>query len=154
MRFPAPMRPARSTPSQSLRPLAAFELAKGCGALLAVLVSHVQWNLAVNTTGVLAAIAHWARSAHGPLTWTFLAYAGMRMVEGAGLWAGYRWARWLSIAGYASAIPLELWQLLAAPRWWTLPVLGINVGVVVLLVLLQRARARHPSGAPKAASSS
>jgi len=127
---------ARSTPPPHLRLLAALELSKGGSALLAVLLLSLPWELTgMPAQGPLAAFARWVRTPHATLAWTLAGYATMRLIEGTGLWAGYRWARWLNIAGYASAIPLEVWHLFAEPRWWTGPLLALNVGVVAVLVV-------------------
>jgi uncharacterized membrane protein (DUF2068 family) len=43
--------------------------------------------------------------------WVTLAYIGLVLVEGIGLWMRKRWAEWLVVVAGAGLIPVELWEL-------------------------------------------
>lgn len=72
-----------------------------------------------------------------------LLYVAIRAVEGAGLWLGRAWARWLGIASCLAYLVIETWHVLVAPGW-------IGAGaIVVTLVLLALL---WPPSAPQSAS--
>ena len=64
-----------------------------------------------------------------------LAYAGLFTIEGLGLWHQRRWAEWLTVIASASLVPLELWELLRAPRVSILLVLAANIAIVSYLIV-------------------
>ena len=70
-----------------------------------------------------------------------LAYAGLFVVEGIGLWLRRHWGEWLVVIATASLIPLEIRELIVRP--------GINMFIVmignlaILLYLVQRLRVEH-----------
>lgn len=69
-------------------------------------------------------------------------YAGLFVVEGAGLWGRRVWAEYLTIVATSLLIPFEVFELLkraTAPR---LLALGINLLVVAYLAVRARRRIR------------
>lgn len=70
-----------------------------------------------------------------------LAYAGLFVVEGIGLWRRRHWGEWLVVIATASLVPLEVRELIVRP--------GINMALVllanlaILLYLAHLLRASH-----------
>jgi uncharacterized membrane protein (DUF2068 family) len=61
-------------------------------------------------------------------------YAGLRTIEGVGLWLGRRWAEYLTVVATASFLPIEMLELV---RQLTVPrgtALMLNLLVVVYLI--------------------
>lgn len=73
-------------------------------------------------------------------------YAGLFAVEGVGLWKGRHWAEWLTVVATSSLIPIELYELVRAPRLNALLVLALNVLILAYLIW----RLRRPNGSPRA----
>lgn len=68
-------------------------------------------------------------------------YAGMRLVEGWGLWRHRAWASWLGVIGAAAYLPFEIYALWQHPDWMTWGVFLLNL--VIVLVLARDLRRRH-----------
>ena len=68
------------------------------------------------------------------------AYAGIFLVEGAGLIARKRWAEWLTVIVTASFIPLEIYQLAKHGGAGKILTLAINVAIVAYLAVRLRKR--------------
>jgi uncharacterized membrane protein (DUF2068 family) len=67
-----------------------------------------------------------------------LLYAGIRFVEGAGLWLEKEWAEWFALITGAFYIPFEVYQLIHRPnafKWW---ILVVNLLIVAYLAWLLR----------------
>jgi uncharacterized membrane protein (DUF2068 family) len=120
--------------------LAAWEAAKGCFALVAVITAAVGvWQWPANALLAATSMNHAARTPWHLLLWGVAGYAALRFVEAGGLWRGRSWARWLSIAGNAAYIPLELWELAHGANWWMGAVLAMNVVAVAMVLAMQPA---------------
>jgi uncharacterized membrane protein (DUF2068 family) len=67
-------------------------------------------------------------------------YAAIRLVEAWGLYFEKAWAEVMAAAGGAIYIPIELLGLARSPSWHGAVLLGVNIGVVALMLraLLQR----------------
>ena len=63
-----------------------------------------------------------------------LAYGIVQIVEGVGLWGGWRWAEYLATIATSLFIPLEIYELMHKPTALKAMALVINVLVVIYLV--------------------
>ena len=63
-----------------------------------------------------------------------LAYGVVQVVEGVGLWGGWRWAEYLAVVATSAFIPLEVYELVEGPTPLKLSALVVNVLVVIYLV--------------------
>jgi uncharacterized membrane protein (DUF2068 family) len=80
---------------------------------------------------------HFGTLSHQQIGWAAaasFAYAGVFLVEGAGLIARKRWAEWLTVVVTASFIPLEIWHLVHHTSWTRGAVLAGNVAILVYLL--------------------
>ena len=77
-----------------------------------------------------------------------LAYGGIEIVEGVGLWLDQRWAEYLTVIVTMLLIPFEIYELGNHPTVWKAGGIVVNVAIVVYLgrLLRQRVRAERPSG--------
>lgn len=62
-----------------------------------------------------------------------LVYAGMRLLEGWGLWWHRAWASWLGVIGAAAYLPFEIYALWHHPDWMTWGVFLLNLLIVLVL---------------------
>jgi uncharacterized membrane protein (DUF2068 family) len=72
-----------------------------------------------------------------------IAYTGVALLEGVGLWMRRAWAEWLTVIFTSSLVPFELWELLHRPPGHRLAItatLFLNVVIVVYLVWLIRSK--------------
>jgi hypothetical protein len=123
--------------------LAAWEAAKGCIVLAAVVLAGAGlWQWPAHALGAVAFLNHWPRTPSGLLLWAAAGYSALRFVEAAGLWQERSWARWFSIAGNAAYIPVELWELAHGANWPMAAALALNVVAVGTVLAMQPA----PSG--------
>jgi uncharacterized membrane protein (DUF2068 family) len=76
-------------------------------------------------------------------------YATIRLVEAWGLYFEKAWAEVMAAAGGAIYIPIELLGLSRSPSWHGAVLLGVNIGVVALMLraLLQRRAATRRTAA-------
>jgi uncharacterized membrane protein (DUF2068 family) len=63
-----------------------------------------------------------------------LAYGIVQIVEGVGLWGGWRWAEYLATIATSLFIPLEIYELVHKPTALKAMALVVNVIVVIYLV--------------------
>lgn len=63
-----------------------------------------------------------------------LAYGVLQVIEGVGLWGGWRWAEYLAVVATSAFIPLEIYELVNEPTALKLSALVVNVVVVIYLV--------------------
>jgi uncharacterized membrane protein (DUF2068 family) len=62
------------------------------------------------------------------------AYGALQVVEGIGLWGGWRWAEYLAVIVTSAFIPLEVYELVEKPTVLKALALVLNVCVVVYLL--------------------
>ena len=77
-----------------------------------------------------------------------LAYGGIEIVEGVGLWLDQLWAEYLTVAVTTLLIPFEVYELVSHPTAWKAGGILVNVAIVVYLgrLLRQRVRAQRAAG--------
>ncbi len=63
-----------------------------------------------------------------------LAYAGMLLVEGLGLWLEFSWAAYLTVASTALLLPLEIYELVERVSPLRIALLLLNVAIVGYLI--------------------
>lgn len=63
-----------------------------------------------------------------------LAYGAVQIVEGVGLWGGWRWAEYLAAVATSAFVPLEIHEIMLDPTPLKVVFLVVNVIVVVYLV--------------------
>ena len=76
-----------------------------------------------------------------------LAYGGLELVEGGGLFLRKRWAEWLTVVTTTLLIPLELYELVRKPS----ALKGAGLIVNILIVLYDLASRGRPARSPPAA---
>ena len=67
-----------------------------------------------------------------------LAYGGLELVEGIGLWLAKRWAEYLTVVATAVFLPYEVYELTRSVSVPKVIVIVINIAAVVYLVLAKR----------------
>jgi uncharacterized membrane protein (DUF2068 family) len=65
-------------------------------------------------------------------------YAGLLLIEGAGLFLQKRWAKYFSVIITASFIPLEVWELMKKFSPAKTVVIAANMAIVLYLVVKLR----------------
>jgi uncharacterized membrane protein (DUF2068 family) len=80
-----------------------------------------------------------------------LAYGGIEIVEGVGLWFDQLWAEYLTVIVTTLLIPFELYELASHPTVWKAGGIAVNLVIVAYLGRLLRQRVR--SGRPQPAES-
>ena len=75
------------------------------------------------------------------------AYAGLRLVEGVGLWLGKRWAEYLTIIATASFLPFEIVAIVHEPSPLRIGTLVVNTIVVIYLAVNLVRKGRPDSSA-------
>jgi uncharacterized membrane protein (DUF2068 family) len=70
-----------------------------------------------------------------------LAYGGLELVEGGGLFLRKRWAEWLTVVATTLLIPLELYELVRKPS--ALKGAGLIVNILIVLYLVRVVRRRE-----------
>lgn len=63
-----------------------------------------------------------------------VAYGVVQIIEGIGLWGGWRWAEYLSVVVTAVFIPLEVYEIIHRLSAFKVLALAVNIFVVVYLV--------------------
>ncbi len=71
------------------------------------------------------------------------AYAVVRGFEAYGLWMGRAWAEWLALVAGALYLPVEYYHLWHRFTWFKLGIVGVNLGVVAVMVYALRHRAEQ-----------
>lgn len=103
----------------------------------------------LQSTGPVRLIDKALHTAHGTLTLVaigVLAYGGLQLLEGIGLWLMKRWGEYVAVVGTSLFIPLEVYELLEKVTWLRVVAFTVNVFAVVYLVWskrLFRARGGH-----------
>ena len=69
-----------------------------------------------------------------------LAYGGLELVEGVGLWLDQLWAEYLTVIATTLLIPFELYELARHPTMWKAGGIFVNVLIVIYLVWSLRRR--------------
>ena len=69
-----------------------------------------------------------------------LAYGGLELIEGGGLFLRKRWAEWLTVIATTLLIPVELYELARRPSLWKAGGILVNVLIVVYLASALRRR--------------
>lgn len=72
-----------------------------------------------------------------------VAYGALEIVEGAGLWCGYRWAEYLTVISTALVAPLTVWELAQHPSLLKAGGLVVDVVIVAYLIVMIRRRGRR-----------
>jgi uncharacterized membrane protein (DUF2068 family) len=67
-----------------------------------------------------------------------LAYGGLELVEGVGLWLARRWAEYLTVVATAAFLPYEVFELFRSVTATKVVAFLINLAAVVYLVLAKR----------------
>lgn len=134
-------------PHNGLRAIALFEAAKGvvallvAGALAAIgpdalqrelgrILARVGVDAVRSSTAMLDAIT--PQTLHVAIGVAVI-YAGMRLLEGWGLWRHRAWASWLGVIGAAAYLPFEIYALWQHPDWMTWGVFLLNLMIVLVL---------------------
>ena len=151
----------------AVRSIAVLELAKGGLVLLAgfgllSLVHRSVYDVAVR----LIAHAHLNPAAHYPSIFLDAAgrtgdtrlvlyaagaavYAGLRLLEGYGLWFGRAWAEWLAALSGGLYIPVEVYELFERPTPFGALLLLVNAVVVGVMARTVVRRRHAAAGAPE-----
>jgi uncharacterized membrane protein (DUF2068 family) len=61
-------------------------------------------------------------------------YGILQLVEGVGLWGGWRWAEYLATIVTSAFIPLEIYELMEKTTFFRAGALAVNIFVVIYLV--------------------
>jgi len=132
---------------KGLRAIALFEAAKGvfallvAGALAAIGPDALQHELEGalarfgvdgERTGTAMLDAITPQTLHIAISVAVI-YAGMRLLEGWGLWRHRAWASWLGVIGAAAYLPFEIYALWQHPDWMTWGVFLLNLMIVLVL---------------------
>jgi uncharacterized membrane protein (DUF2068 family) len=97
------------------------------------------WDIA--RSHVLEQAQHLLGSSSGTFTliaWLAAGYGGLQIVEGTGLWGGWRWAEYLAAVATSLFVPLELYELHDNPTLLKAGALVVNLLAVGYLVLKGR----------------
>jgi uncharacterized membrane protein (DUF2068 family) len=125
--------------------LAALHVADQRGSILsylerlAVAARPLGEQLGVHITDswLMLEIEHYLGGSGDPvyLAGAFLiGYGALQVVEGVGLWGGWRWAEYLAAVATSAFIPLEVYELIHKPTPFKAAALALNLFVVVYLV--------------------
>ncbi|MGO3127926.1 MAG: DUF2127 domain-containing protein [Luteimonas sp.] len=132
---------------KGLRAIALFEATKGvfallvAGALAAIGPDALQHELErmlarfgvdAERTGIAMLDAITPQTLHIAIGVAVI-YAGMRLLEGWGLWRHRAWASWLGVIGAAAYLPFEIYALWQHPDWMTWGVFLLNLMIVLVL---------------------
>jgi uncharacterized membrane protein (DUF2068 family) len=96
-------------------------------------------ELGVHLTGsvLVTRVEGWLSGSGDPVRLAglgLLAYGLVQIVEGVGLWGGWRWAEYLAAVATSAFIPLEVYEIVADPTPLKIVFLVLNVLVVGYLV--------------------
>ena len=78
-----------------------------------------------------------------------LAYGGIEIVEGVGLWLDQLWAEYLTVIVTTSLIPFEVYELAHHPTIWKAGGIAVNSTIVVYLAHLLRRRGHSQRAAER-----
>ena len=145
-----------------LRSIAILEGSKAVVALLAgtgivlhrqfrpiihAIAAHLHFNPGHNRPlAILQALGTGASAHLRLLGLGVLIYAGVRLVEAAGLWRGKAWALWFGAASAAAYLPFDIAKLFEHPGALTMALVLVNGAIVCYLarrVAVRRPAAKH-----------
>lgn len=152
------------TETQPDRALVAIALYKSFKALACIVLALLAWRLF--DPGRAFGFDHWLQSLHSVTRYDFAArlvdrllglgprqfaalgaiaaaYAVLYIVQGAGLWAGKRWAEWLVVVETGLLLPLEAREL--AVRFSGVKLVVLVANLLVVAFLAQRLWRRRPA---------
>ena len=92
-------------------------------------------------TGPVKLIEHALQARHSTLTLVslgVLAYGGLQLLEGIGLWLMKRWGEYVAVVGTSIFIPLEVYEIVEKVTWLRLVALAVNLFAVVYLLWTKR----------------
>ena len=92
-------------------------------------------------TGPVKLIEQALAARHSTLTLVslgVLAYGGLQLLEGIGLWLMKRWGEYVAVVGTSIFIPLEVYEIVERVTWLRLVALAVNVFAVVYLLWTKR----------------
>ena len=95
----------------------------------------------LQSTGPVRLIDKALHTGHGTLTLVsvgVLAYGGLQLLEGVGLWLMKRWGEYVAVIGTSIFIPLEVYELAEKVTWLRVVAFCVNVAAVVYLVYSKR----------------
>lgn len=95
----------------------------------------------LQSTGPVRFIDKALHAGHGRLTLVavgVLAYGGLQLLEGVGLWMMKRWGEYVAVIGTSAFIPLEIYELLEKVTWLRVAAFVVNVVAVIYLVTSKR----------------
>ncbi|MCU0297596.1 MAG: DUF2127 domain-containing protein [Candidatus Nanopelagicales bacterium] len=125
--------------------LVAYQVASNRGSILAyverllVAFRPLGQELGVHLTGspLVTRVEGWLGGTGDPVRLAglaMLAYGVVQIVEGVGLWGGWRWAEYLAAVATSAFIPLEIYELVEKPTPLKAAALVVNIAIVVYLV--------------------
>jgi uncharacterized membrane protein (DUF2068 family) len=96
-------------------------------------------ELGVHLTGspLVTRIEGWLGGSGDPVRLAglgLLAYGVVQVVEGVGLWGGWRWAEYLATVATSAFIPFEVYEIVLDPTPLKIAFLVVNVLIVIYLV--------------------
>lgn len=129
--------------------LAAFQIINQRGLILSWLQRVLNASRPLDTElGAHILDSPWIREIQNALSGTggtiqlaglaLLGYGALQIVEGVGLWGGWRWAEYLAVVATSAFIPLEVYELIHKASVLKGLALVINVGAVIYLVFKGR----------------
>lgn len=92
-------------------------------------------------TGPVKLIEEALAARHSTLTLVslgVLAYGGLQLLEGIGLWLMKRWGEYVAVVGTSIFIPLEVYEIVERVTWLRLVALAVNVFAVAYLLWTKR----------------
>jgi uncharacterized membrane protein (DUF2068 family) len=129
--------------------LVAYEVASNRGSILAYVerlllaFRPLGQELGVHLTGspLVTRVEGWLGGSGDPVRLAglaMLAYGIVQIVEGIGLWGGWRWAEYLAAVATSAFIPLEVYELIDKPTPLKAVALILNIVIVIYLVFKGR----------------
>jgi uncharacterized membrane protein (DUF2068 family) len=99
------------------------------------------FNYDLDNSPTVTRIKHLLGSSHHTLTLVtvgLVAYAGLQLLEGVGLWLLKRWGEYVAVVGTSAFLPLEVYELSHRITWVKVAALVVNVVAVAYLVWSKR----------------
>jgi uncharacterized membrane protein (DUF2068 family) len=99
------------------------------------------FNYDLDTSPTVARVKHLLGSSHHTLTLVtigLVAYAGLQLLEGVGLWLLKRWGEYVAVVATSAFLPLEVYELTHRITWVKVAALVVNVVAVAYLVWSKR----------------
>jgi uncharacterized membrane protein (DUF2068 family) len=129
--------------------LVAYQVASNRGSILAYLerlivaFGPLGQELGVHLTNspLVTRIEGWLGGSGDPVRLAglaMLAYGTVQIVEGVGLWGGWRWAEYLAVVATSAFIPFEIYELVEKPT--PLKAAALVANVVIVIYLLYKGR--------------